>query len=84
MYGLLLHFFVDINIPMVNSNGNIFAIYTIMKVNGTVSATRGVDYTPMLEKALKSNITDVVLYQDAASIYAVPGNGVSFCFYILQ
>ena len=63
--------------PMMNSNGEIVAIYTIIKTDNYVNATMGVDFAPLLEQLRNEGISDVVLAQDENGIFALTENGRS-------
>lgn len=59
----ILHF------PLMNENGEIFAVFTIIKTEEGVNSTLGIDFAPMLNKAKFDGIEEVILCQNINGLF---------------
>lgn len=64
----------DINIlhiPLVNQDGTIIAIFSVIKLDGKISCNLGKDFAPSLEQAKISGNSEMAMYQSGYEIYPV-------------
>lgn len=60
-----------VHLPLIDETGSIFAVQTILKVEGAVNSTMGIDFAPQLETLRVAGVTQAVVFQDEAGIHAL-------------